>query len=189
MNDPLNKLGNALRPDAQAFDEVRIVTVPRYKQSGLSGDEWRISAEIQLFRKGQLLVRQTYRNVESACSYALTVYHSATDSGQAYFAGERNLCDQEGCAEPATVTYRKKFEYCNAGHQSPVHPIAAIRHFCEKHRIRGDCGMDDADANYELIPEPKSFIKCTHPNCGGDPPNTYCAEDCKDQIILTKHGF
>lgn len=35
----------ALRPDAQAFDEIRIVTVPRYKQSGLSGDEWRIHAE------------------------------------------------------------------------------------------------------------------------------------------------
>lgn len=45
------RLNCDLRPDAQAFDEVRIVTVPRYKQSGLSGDEWRISAAIRLYRK------------------------------------------------------------------------------------------------------------------------------------------
>jgi hypothetical protein len=43
----------AQKPDAQAFDEVRIKTVPRYKTSGLSGDEWRISATIQLMLSGQ----------------------------------------------------------------------------------------------------------------------------------------
>gem|GEM_PF-6705725 len=48
----------ALRPDAQAFDEIRIVTVPRYKTSGLSGDEWRISAMIQFFAKVNWYMRK-----------------------------------------------------------------------------------------------------------------------------------
>ena len=56
MTDKLfDKPSRALKPDAQAFDEVRIVTVPRYKRSDLSGDEWRISAEIQFYRNGVLI--------------------------------------------------------------------------------------------------------------------------------------
>ena len=46
-----NKIWRDLKPDAQAFDAVRITTVPRYKTSGLSGDEWRISAHVELLRK------------------------------------------------------------------------------------------------------------------------------------------
>lgn len=36
MTEPRDLHGTQ-RPDAQAFDEVRIVTIPRYKESGLSG--------------------------------------------------------------------------------------------------------------------------------------------------------
>lgn len=48
-----DKARRALRPDAQACDEIRIYTVPRYKTSGLSGDEWRISAVTEFYRKGR----------------------------------------------------------------------------------------------------------------------------------------
>ena len=37
--------------DDEWYDEVRITTVPRYKTSSLSGDEWRTSARIQILRK------------------------------------------------------------------------------------------------------------------------------------------
>lgn len=145
---------NPLRPDAQAFDEVRIVTVPRYKTSGLSGDEWRISASIQLWRKGKMCVEQGFRNVETACQFASSVYLSAIDDGKAYFAGDGITCDQEGCAEPATVFLKLKSEYCRDGHKSD--PYASderplIRCFCEKHQTRGDCALEDADENYERI--------------------------------------
>jgi hypothetical protein len=33
----------------QNVDEVRIATIPRYKTSDISGDEWRISAKIEFF--------------------------------------------------------------------------------------------------------------------------------------------
>jgi hypothetical protein len=54
----------ALRPDAQAFDEVRIVTVPRYKISGLSGDEWRISSHIEFYRKGRKVHERGFGKAE-----------------------------------------------------------------------------------------------------------------------------
>lgn len=47
-------MNRAYRPDAQAFDEIRIFTVPSYKTSGLSGDEWRISATVEFYRNGIL---------------------------------------------------------------------------------------------------------------------------------------
>ena len=92
----------ALRPDAQAFDEVRIITVPRYKTSGLSGDEWRIHAEAQFYRKGRLIFSEGCRDVQAACGLVYGWYVTACDDGKAYFAGDGVTCDQEGCHEPAT---------------------------------------------------------------------------------------
>ena len=144
---------NDTRPDAQAFDEVRIVTVPRFKESELSGDEWRISASIELRRKGEVIWSRSCRNVETACMLLGAFYLEACDDGKGYFAGDGKHCDQEGCSELATVRYLKKADYCRQGHKSePIWPT--FRHFCERHQVRGDCGLDDADANYMREPMP-----------------------------------
>lgn len=148
----MKRNSNAIRPDAQAFDEIRVVTVPRYKQSGLSGDEWRIHAEAQFFRKGVLVFSEGCRNVETACGLMFSWHVKALDDGKGYFAGDGMTCDQEGCHEPALVRYRKKFEYCREAHKSEPSEVSLYRHFCEKHRTRGDSGFDDADSNY--IQEP-----------------------------------
>jgi hypothetical protein len=146
------RLNMALRPDAQGFDEVRIFTVPRYKQSGLSGDEWRISATVQFYRKGQLIFEEGCGSVEVACGLAYGYYVRGQDNGRGYFASVEDRCDQEGCAEKATVLYRVLRKYCRDG---SVHEESAsgpqYRQFCEKHKTRGDCGLDDADRNYELV--------------------------------------
>lgn len=144
----------ALRPDAQAFDEVRIVTVPRYKTSGLSGDEWRIHAEVQFFRKGALIFSEGCRNVETACGLVYGWYVRAVDDGKAYFAGDGVTCDQEGCYAPPTIRYRRLSDFCREGHKSDPSDVSLFRHFCEKHKTRGDCGFDDADANYVSEPFP-----------------------------------
>lgn len=145
----------AIRPDAQAFDEIRIVTVPRYKQSGLSGDEWRIHAEAQFFRKGKLIFSEGCSNVQHAAGMLYGWYLRACDDGKGYFAGDGITCDQEGCHEPALVRYRRLADYCNNGHKSDASDVSLYRHFCEKHKTRGDCALDDADANY--IAEPLVF--------------------------------
>lgn len=141
------KMWRDLRPDAQAFDEVRITTVPRWKESELSGDEWRISAKVELLRKGSVIVEQSFSNVQTACGYLYSVYGSAIDNGKADFAGIIDICDQEGCAEKATVTYQKLADYCRDGHKTVPHTIK-VRCFCDRHKVRGDCGLDDSDKNY-----------------------------------------
>ena len=139
---------NAIRPDAQAFDEVRIITVPRYKESGLSGDEWRISAETQFFRKGELIFTTQRRDIETACGFTYADYLSGIDNGKGYFAGDGIKCDQEGCSENAAVHYRLKKLFSREGYEG-IPPWPMFRHFCEKHKNRGDCGLEDADRNYE----------------------------------------
>jgi hypothetical protein len=143
----------ALRPDAQAFDEVRIFTQPRYKTSGLSGDEWRISATIQLLRKGKVCHEQGFRNILTACGFLYAVHQTACDDGKAYFAGDGLTCDQEGCSNPPSVAYQKKFAYENDGHKREL-SRTELRCFCEEHKERGDCGLDDADDNYIQVPLP-----------------------------------
>jgi len=139
----------SLRPDAQAFDEVRITTNPRWKESELSGDEWRISGHIQFLRKGKICHERSFRNVETACGFAYAEYMRGIDEGKAYFAGEGDICDQEGCAEPATIAYQKKFDYNSDGDKKEIKYSTEVRKFCKKHSCRGDCGLDDADDNYE----------------------------------------
>lgn len=151
--------GNTLRPDAQAFDEVRIFTTPRYKQSDLSGDEWRISATVEFLRNG--VVKDTFRarNVETALTMASGEWLHACDDGKGYFASEGVYCDQEGCRAVATVFLHRSTHWCSGcGLSRPaIRPmldnkvVIDIRQFCSKHATRGDCGLDDADRNYKVL--------------------------------------
>jgi len=141
------KESRAIRPDAQAFDEIRIQTVPRYKTSELSGDEWRISASVKFLRKGQVRYETGFYNIETACGFLYAQFHKAAEAGHAYFAGEGEFCDQEGCQKASTVKKFLKKKYCNQGHSSD--PLGKeFRLFCDEHKTRGDCGLDDSDDNY-----------------------------------------
>lgn len=141
------------RPDAQGFDEIRIKTVPRYKTSGLSGNEWRISANIELLRKGRIMHEESFHDIESAIKFLPMIHARALDDGKGYFATEEDFCDQEGCADKATVFYRLKKRFCvgggNCGQEIKMYG-EEYRQFCERHSTRGDCGLEDADENYEV---------------------------------------
>ena len=143
----------ALKPDAQGFDEVRIITVPRFKDSEMSGSEWRISAEIQFYRKGKLIFTEGCSNVQNACYLVGAMHMKACDNALGHFGGEGDICDQEGCCEKSTVTYKvlKEFSRDN-GHEwnKPLEDLT-IRKFCDRHKHRGDQSYDDSDANYEEI--------------------------------------
>jgi hypothetical protein len=145
----LSQYRRALKPNAQAFDEVRIKTVPRWKTSGLSGDEWRISARIEFLRNGIVVHDRVVGNIEYACYLVGAEHITACDDGKGYFAGDGDFCDQEGCGGKATVTYKLKKTFCREGHEAPSD--GAIRKFCNEHKKRGDCGLEDADRNYEKI--------------------------------------
>jgi hypothetical protein len=196
--------------DDEWFDEFRIegndapilraIIVPRYKTSDLSGDEWRISSQLQAWRLGQWESFEHYLDLRVAAQamYA-SVYakfrglaaqscvrvdfyrkghklYEATHDGQALplfdalghlpwafiiasEAGtfkrelEELYCFQPGCPEKAVSTYRLNFEYCRHGHKTePSRPM--LRRFCRRHLQRGDCGLEDADRNYEVLEGP-----------------------------------
>lgn len=147
--EDLNKKKH-LRPDHQMFDEVTIRTIPRFKESELSGDEWRISAVIEFKCKGRVMHERCLRDVETALDFAKSEYHVACDNGRQYANYEARYCDQEGCLNEPTEFFKVKKQYNREGDISR-HQFEQYRSFCKRHSTRGDCGLEDADDNYERI--------------------------------------
>lgn len=144
-----DKLSRAIRPDAQAFDEIRITTVPRFKESELSGDEWRISALVQFFRKGELKDEKTYVDTKTAAIFLGVDY---INSEHAYYGAQGPTCDQEGCAEEATVKLEiveSGCEFCGQGKE--LYGMRQYRQFCERHKNRGDSSLDDSSQCYKKL--------------------------------------
>lgn len=138
-------------PNAQIYDEVRLVTVPRYKTSPVSGDEWRISHAIQFVRKGRVIATSEDWDVMERIRVAIK---KVAPADPAHLRGVGDICDQESCTEPATVVYKLKMLYASDGKETDPYredhrPL--IRKFCQDHSTRGDCALEDADDNYELI--------------------------------------
>ena len=149
------KESRASRPDSQFVDEIRIVTVPRFKESEMSGSEWRISARIDFYRKGVVVGSKGARDVAMAAR--LVDYYLLTGRENGEIDTPNTLgesCDQEGCCEPWTTLLRLKNRYDQQSGRviEPtkwMQDVVEYRAFCDRHKVRGDCGLDDADANYE----------------------------------------
>jgi len=63
-----------------------------------------------------------------------------------------SYCFQPGCFEKAVSTYRLNLEYADGHGFKPYNEKR--RRFCLKHLQRGDCGLEDADDNYDVIEGP-----------------------------------
>jgi len=55
--------------DDEGIDHIELTVVPRYKTSGMSGDEWRVSTEVKFFRKGVLLWGRSFSRLEWAIAF------------------------------------------------------------------------------------------------------------------------
>lgn len=154
----LNKPHFKLHPDDEGVDRIEIQVVPRFKTSGLSGDEWRRSARIRVYRKGQLVGEDFTGSMEGAAQKLPWLWLTLPEwtEGPLYDGARGGACQQPGCSDVAVVTYQIKQEYSARGEgplpPSPLGPPR--RRFCEVHAIRGDCGLEDADQNYELVSGP-----------------------------------
>jgi hypothetical protein len=139
-------------PSFEAFDEIRIFTVPRYKTSGLSGDEWRTAAHVDFFFKGRLVHQTGFRDVETAIAMLPGAVAEATSPiPTGVIDAEKVACDQTGCSKDAIARYFLKELYSARGEKLDASEKHAryYRQFCEVHLQRGDCGLEDADRNYE----------------------------------------
>lgn len=156
------ELWNVRHKDDEWFDEITIRCVERYKTSGLSGDEWRFSYVAQFKRKGVVLHEQWWSRLRNAVLGLGGAMNEASDRpmGTEFekIAGpELDYCAQPGCPQKAVATYALKNQFCNEGHGTPVKPDAEyreVRRFCARHLRRGDCALEDADVNYEVLDGP-----------------------------------
>ena len=151
--------------DDDYIDEIRIRIVPRYKTSGLSGDEWRIAARVELLRKGHVLLTRSYRDPKTAADALPWLMQTASEEEDFQRLDpkiDEALCFQPGCAEPAVAEYELKKEYCrycaspqaDGGHGRPAVFAHTRVKFCQRHLRRGDCGFQDSDINYIVISGP-----------------------------------
>ena len=151
----------------EAFDEVRIRCVPRYKTSGLSGDEWRNGAVIELLHKGGVVAERFYTSMQAAIMYLPTfIDESITPIPEPVLDLELKYCDQPSCRNRAVNRYKIKKLYSDRGEELAPHDYPwpyFYRQFCAVHSVRGDCGLEDSDANYEVVygpgPDPGANVQ------------------------------
>lgn len=122
---------------------------------------------IEFRRKGRTLYTSSYdgaaRPLLTVAGHLSWALISAQDQGlgtNGMWQDHAQLCHQAGCAEPAVSTYRIKNLYDKWGDPRPAvqqHPKGErglVHRFCRLHLRRGDCGLEDADRNYEVIQGP-----------------------------------
>lgn len=143
-------------PDFQTYDRVTIDLVPRFKTSGLSGDEWRTSARVLLFFKGEKVHETHYNDVDTALRLLHANLPEAIPERVIELETIERRCDQPGCAKPSTATFRVRKEFTADGRALAAdgRDYALVRWFCADHAERGNAGREDNDRNYELIEPP-----------------------------------
>jgi hypothetical protein len=140
-------------PDAERFDAVTIDTVERWKESELSGDEWRFSYSIKFWRHGEVVAHGSGSSVEDALLVA--AYQFSRKEVEGPFMGDLSeVCCQPGCPNPWTLLLHPVERYTQSGDKlARPYSENEVRGFCERHKHRGDCGLDDSDANYVVVEE------------------------------------
>jgi hypothetical protein len=142
----------ASRPDGQRYDKVDIYTVPRWKESELSGDEYRISAAADLYYKGNKIKTMSFRDVDTAIRYLDGALVYWEENGESYDrVDDSYLCDQESCTNIADVKCKRLNGYTSHGNPEILYDWNLYRVFCNQHKTRGDCALDDSDHNYEVV--------------------------------------
>lgn len=145
-------------PDDERFDEIHIYVVERWKESELSGDEWRFSYSAEIKRKGEIIICITASTLDWLLKGLQWRIQAASEKGE--FDSDawdrtRDKCDQPGCSNVATIFYQLKKEYSRQGDELVDQgSIKLYRQFCQNHKHRGDCGLSDSDDNYFVIENP-----------------------------------
>lgn len=141
--------------DDDYIDEIRIALVERYKTSELSGDEWRFTAAIRFFRKGVKVWSRGFSNMAIAAASLGWFYNVAREDPEFKPILDEHLCAQPGCNRGWAYEYRLKVGYTKRGEKLDQERWGQFRdrhiRFCAQHKTRGDCGLSDADVNYELV--------------------------------------
>ncbi len=163
-------------PDHELVDKVEMKIVPRFKQSGMSGDEWRTSGFTRLFHKGILLYERSYLTLADAAKHLPWLVTVVGE--ELLFSDDEELnkrhdvlvdskgkkCMQAGCSNDATHVFQIKELFTKRGQKldaSENERFVSLRAFCEEHAVRGDCDLEDNDDNYLLVEEVSTLAAAT----------------------------
>jgi len=142
-------------PDDERYDQINIYIVPRWKESELSGDEWRFSYVADVIRKDETIMSIGASKLEwllTGLQWRIQFEREKDNFDLEAWKRTENKCDQPGCANVATVFYKRIKTYTKRGQKlADSEEQNSYRQFCENHITRGDCDLDDADANYSII--------------------------------------
>jgi len=143
--------------DDEWIEEIHLRTVPRLKESELSGDEWRTSAVVEFSRKGRVVKTESYHDLRTALAY-IAKYAGGMYPGSLGIIGPvttelvENYCMQPGCSEPWTTEYLMSAEGCShCGNRREIKFTEHHRRFCDAHKYRGNSDLDDMDDLYSPV--------------------------------------
>jgi len=136
--------------DYEPFDKIEFEVVPRYKESELSGDEWRISIRVRFFFKSNLIQEESYNDMQQALMMVPSMWlQISSPIPNQVIELENKLCDQPGCNNPAEhKLILNKLAGREGWLEKDSYSCVNFRKFCSKHLTRGDCGLEDANRNY-----------------------------------------
>lgn len=150
------KLWHKRHHDFEPFDRILMRVIPRYKQSGLSGDEWRQHVEVSFYFKGEQVGAFGARDMQTASMMlGAELLGQSSPIPQTVIKLDETLCDQPSCTNPPVFRCVLKDLFSRSGEKidyADTHGQKYFRKFCAQHATRGDCGREDADDNY--IKEP-----------------------------------
>jgi hypothetical protein len=139
----------------EAFDRIELAVVPRYKTSGLSGDEWRQSTVINFYFKGEVVHTECVNSMENAILLlgSFFVRQQEPIPLRVIKIEESGKCDQPSCAEQSVARFKLRRLTSDSGEMLDMNDqhLSYYRQFCQKHSGRGDCDREDCDSNYERI--------------------------------------
>lgn len=157
--------------DFEPYDRITIDVVPRFKQSGLSGDEWRTSVRVVFFFKGEAVHEAHFSDVTTALAMLPAEHiHQCVPIKERVIELEQRerRCDQPGCSAPSSVAYRVRRFFSRGGELLDAKDMALdvqkIVWFCDEHAERGDADREDSDSNLERVkfppaPQPKKSLR------------------------------
>lgn len=124
-------------------------------------------SSIEFMRKGRLLYQSRHPNGMLPClvtaghlPWATSVACDEPLGTDEAWEDMLQLCFQDGCKELAVSMYRLLFRYDEDGKMRDSYStldrgnVPLIVRFCSLHLRRGDCGLEDADRNYEVVDGP-----------------------------------
>ena len=151
-------------PEDERFDEINIRIVERWKESELSGDEWRFHYVADIKRKGEIIITLSAARLSwmlQGLEWRILTSGEEDNFDNDAYMRTKDKCDQPGCADTPSVFYMRLKRYAKDGgtlESSEYYDKKEYRQFCDVHKNRGDCDMDDTDQNYREIKNPKGDI-------------------------------